>query len=788
MDYDFVVEEFKCEVKLDKDAIIDVVRRYKEYGSIELYKEFKLLWPEYSGEDIENIKLEDIPNTILKTTYYLQSRKDEKTLLPIDHHALNEIILFDAQSERDKYKRKASEAYKSHDMNNFKRFNAMQLGLKVISNSFYGASGNKTFAHFDPEVAGTITWAARQCIGLLTECLLTTELFVDEEFMEINENRERFEKLNSLGFVHCNIITKDDMKLIRRRNSLRRLFDEYYNLRTDKTIYKITKPVCKVVYQDTDSNYFECTSVQKHYLGIDPHDKSVTNFYCSPEILSNMMKTMVCLDLFICSIVDLIIGRKPVGLGFEGSFVVCRYMNRKKKYYGVKAADDDGNVFPFIIGNKLAYEENHLSLDYDKYWKPGKHLNPLTNGEYIIINNEILTNKSINYLDYVQSMNVKVTGVELTRRDPYKFINYYHLKTLQRDLRICRYNYNENKWIGINLNESLTDIINTNLYDFKDMIYKFEKIANLESDELPDPYFKLEHFTKNQRYQPDDSKNNVYAICERYKQEGKTQYIPEIGERLFYVVVANKETQTAIKKGIKSGIVIKKLTKGLNEYLDEIKSNNTEEKFKSNVGQLNLTYDDWINAIGINGLYHKHYLTSLASSMSLYLFGEMFPNEAARIDRGEVDESEEGKIVSKYQKQIRDKLVEMFYPSRKIKEVKVMKVKKITKTEISKKSELIDSLICEIFGDSEEFKNKELLSETLEIQKNNISELFTDYSDVYQIFMHDKLHPIFSNSRQNRIYNQFKNRKNIEQAFSAKIKILSETLYKINKLHQLLNN
>ena len=32
------------------------------------------------------------------------------------------------------------------------------------------------------------------------------------------------------------------------------------------------------------------------------------------------------------------------GKGFESLFAICRYLNRTKKYYGVKAANDDGNV------------------------------------------------------------------------------------------------------------------------------------------------------------------------------------------------------------------------------------------------------------------------------------------------------------------------------------------------------------------------------------------------------------------------------------------------------------
>lgn len=748
--YKYLVEEFKSEVKLDKKAIMECVQAYRATGSVASVIEFKRLWPEYKGE-IAKVSPEDIPNTVLKSTYYLQSRKDPKTTLPSEHHALNELILFYCQSERDKNKKLASAAYKVHDVDGFKRFNAMQLGLKVISNTFYGASGNKTFAHYDPEVAGTITWAARQCIALLTECLAAPFLFVDEAWFQEAKTQERYKKLHELGFVEARPIMEEDMELIKRRNTFRRIFDDFYRVREDVKILKIIKPRCEVVYQDTDSNYFECLDVQKFYLGVNPHDPDVKTFRCSPYILSEMMKTMICLDLFICSVVDNIIGRAPVGLGFEGSFAVCRYTNRKKKYFGIKAADDDGNVYPYKISAEGAYDDNGIeTCDYDELWKPGKQLCPMKDGTFVVVDNSVLTDRNINFQDYMASMNTKITGVELTRRDPYKINNYFHVKVVSNDLRICRFNETKNEWEGIDLNTPLEAIILGCLEEFQNIIKHFQKIAALETDVLPDPYFKLEHFTKNQRYQPGESKNNVLKICQRYEREGKQRYIPEIGERLFYVISSSPEAEAMIRRGIKSIEKAFKLAKGVDEYLDEIKAEFTEEMFFEKKGALKLTYEDWINAVAISKLYHKHYLKSLASSMSLYLFGEKgyYDEEAGQIDRGEIDDSEESKFISKYQKKICDRLVEIYYPAKKIRGGGKEKVVKLQKRELKNIDENITNLIYKLFGDDVVYNggNKGKILPKVEARIDEINILLEKFRNIQSTLTNDLFAPMLSDS------------------------------------------
>ena len=84
-----------------------------------------------------------------------------------------------------------------------------------------------------------------------------------------------------------------------------------------------------------------------------------------------------------------IIDRNPMGSGFDDSFTVFRYLNRKKKYYGVKAETEDAEC---------------------------------------LMSDDDLSRKRVNNLDYIDDIGKKVTGVDLTRHHQYKFVSYYQRK------------------------------------------------------------------------------------------------------------------------------------------------------------------------------------------------------------------------------------------------------------------------------------------------------------------------------------------------------------------------
>ena len=52
MDYDYVVEEFMAEVKLNKKKLKEVIEAYKLNPSVYLRRKFDKYWPENTVEDI----------------------------------------------------------------------------------------------------------------------------------------------------------------------------------------------------------------------------------------------------------------------------------------------------------------------------------------------------------------------------------------------------------------------------------------------------------------------------------------------------------------------------------------------------------------------------------------------------------------------------------------------------------------------------------------------------------------------------------------------------------------
>ena len=728
LDYDFIVEEFRAEFKLDVKRLKEIWSEYKIRPSVALAREWYHLYPEFDevyGCEIDEVDFSLIEKnpTGLKRVYYLQSPKDKNTK-PIYHYSLEEMMLSDLQEERNKNKKLMAEARKAGDMDGFKRFNAMQNALKVIMNSTYGASANDKFAHYDPDVAAAITWASRQCILQLTEGLEGTVNYVDKEFLEddyVKKNMKGFEEVKMLKIERVS-----DFSTVNRRQSLRRVFTDTYDVDTTKEIYKITKSPCELVYQDTDSNYFECHAVQKHFLGCapwspDPAMNDESEFRCSPEILYNAMLAMVALDNFLCSLVVKIIDRVPIGLGFEGSFLVCRYLNRKKKYYGIKAADDDGNVFDYRLAPEAYDLANKLISDFTKFWKVKESCVPLPNGQYIDAtpeNIKKILDRVVGILDFVLSRGVKVTGVDLNRRDQYGYINLAHLLILVMDLRICYYENQE--WKPISLKEPISHVVERVIEMFRRSYNAIIEIANLRSDIKPELAYTIRDFAKSAKYSGKD--NAAMASVKRYKAQLKTLYetyvskyniedayiddgllkmrvlsrearelltenererlkriegyIPYTGERLFYVITENDETRSATARGVKSLCTLTNLRRSIDELRDEIDTEDNKSYFNTHVGSLNITYEEWLNAKMISSLYLKHYVTALSSALALYQIGEKYPKEAAELDSDIYTDKEKAKIVDKLQDKIAQIYVDKYFPRNKYRKTNYSSIEK----------------------------------------------------------------------------------------------------------------
>jgi hypothetical protein len=571
--------------------------------------------------------------------------------LPLVHYSLKEKMLSDLRAERTKVRKlEAEEKDKLIKM----RWTAKQNAIKVVSNSEYGASGNKQFAHYDPNVAAGVTYCSRRLINFLTTSLQTETLYVDDKF--INDNSVDIKPLFDIGFfkIESNDLqkfTKEEILVKYRHKCLRRLFDDDYNIIDHKEIRKLRLYPSTVIYQDTDSNYYTNEYIVNyftHFQGLKSNSKdlnsslkrrnSISNFnteaneqIISPEIIHNCMVALVHHNNFYAKFTECAIQRRPISLSFEGAFIVCRYLNRKKKYYGIKwnhGMKYKLNDQAYIINpNCLTSDPNTCKMlkdDYSEFWE-AKNIVPQPNGSYISLNTEELLGKSnTNYLDYVQSYGVKCTGVDLARRDQFRFVNFSHLYTLQRDLRIMKYNGNDS-WSIISKSESMIEVIENILREFLDTMsfygivsgaiekhYKNkqtkkqltktdvssdsndsieinsnEKIESSESVEnekldifgsIPEIIYNVLDFCRTKTYKA-DKRGPYIEIIDRLKLEHKEKYIPQNNERACFLIVETEEVQRKRQMGIANAGTMASRSYMLQELMDDVETKYPKDQY-----------------------------------------------------------------------------------------------------------------------------------------------------------------------------------------------------------------
>lgn len=657
-DYNYIVESFYCEYKLDKQTLKSIVNQYRMSDDrdeqIELIQEFHRLYPEYKSNDIKSVNIDHIPDTITKKIYFVQSPKGDDGL-PTIHYSLKEKMLSDFRAKRSSVKKDLAKAEHTGDKIGAIRFNAKQLAIKVVCNSEYGASNNEYFAHYDPDIAAAVTFAARQLIRFLTNNLETDTLYIDSKFLKQNE--KEIKNLESIGCLSIKPYADDKNALFsKRRHVLRRIFDDNYNVITDD-ILEVNIKKSTVVYQDTDSNYYMNKYIMNYFMS-GKND----SYICSPEIIDKCMHRMLDHNNLIANFAKDTVQRRPVGLGFEGSFIICRYLNRKKKYYGIKWSEDGFMIPSDKIPNPNAYDEdNILKLDYSPYWIPKKTVLPQPNGEYIRLDNDLLLRQGVNYLDYVHDYNVKCTGVDLARRDQYKFINFFHVMILQKDLRLMSYDGN-NKWSIFKKNEPMQSIIENIIDTFREIITTYTDIALFKTDKKPSIEFKITDFAKNSAYRK-GKHNAVSTIVLRLESQHKEKYIPVIGERMSYVVILDSKTEEERMLGKNSSGNIAPRSYVIDEIMDNLKSECSEEDFNTKLSEtnLNISYEDWLNAKAISILDFKYYLECLCKSTALYIVGDLYPEEIKQIDDGSISQSEANKLITKLQGIIASNYVKKYF-------------------------------------------------------------------------------------------------------------------------------
>lgn len=663
---DFVVEQYLTEFKLDHDAIMETYETLLKNKSDELAKhQMRKLYPEWDGKT--SLVKDELPKTVHRKVYFAQSPRKNNSVA--EYYSVEQHMLIDLRAQRSRVKKDLAHAQAEHNDLEAVRFNAKQLAIKVVCNTQYGASNNAFFAKYDPEVSGCVTHTSRQTIAFLSACLETDKLFIDDEFIE--NNKTELEALKSIGALSYKRVRSTIIQRKHRRLCVQRIFDEFYNIR-DIPIYMLTLEPSTVVYQDTDSNYYINRYIINHYTD------NLT--VVTPERIDALMHMMLNHDMLIAHFVTDGINRRPISPGFEGAFMICRYLNRKKKYYGVKWGADEELTLASRLPDE-AYDSNGvLKVDYLKWWRPKQTVYPQPNGEYITIDTHKLLDEGTNMLDYIRSQNVKCTGVDLARRDQFRFINYFHIYILQQDLRLMRYEGND-KWEMFKLDEEIEPIISRVIDQLVEILHQYSdmSIFNKRDGHIIHPSipFDITAFSKTVAYKTGTA-NIAADIIARLEREGKTAYVPGAGSRITYVVTMNDELQRDRSEG-KIG-TSKKSERAylIDELKDELHNEVSTEDFKrmlqnEQCSEDELSYDEWINAKLIAKLDHRYYVERLAKAVSLYILGDIYPDQIKAIDSGGMDAEEAKEKVSKLQHDVAERYARLYYPiglevKRKLKE------------------------------------------------------------------------------------------------------------------------
>lgn len=825
LDYDYIVESFYCEYKLNVSRLKEIIQQYKLTSDPEvketLNAEFFDLYPECPIKNISQIKPSSMPPTIIKKMYFIQSPKGANGL-PSIHYSLKEKMLSDFRATRKKVKHDMEEAEHTDNKIEAIRLNAKQLAIKVVCNSEYGASNNEYFSHYDPDIAAAVTYAARKLIGFLTCNLESDRLYVDEQF--IRDNQKQFNWLYNVGVISIEKYKGTDKELFNnRRHVLGRLFDDNYNV-IEKNVIQINIKQSSVIYQDTDSNYYINEYIINKFIKNNDYKRLLsTNFNadvnledaldctpreetfnestltCSPQLIDLCMHSMLYHNELLSNFTADSVKRKPIGLGFEGSFIICRYLNRKKKYYGVKWSADGTDIPLTKLPNKEAYlPDGNLIKDYLPYWIPKKTVIPQPNGEYIKMTDELLE-IGVNYLDYVKKYNVKCTGVDLARRDQYKFINWFHVFILQKDLRLMKYE-GDGKWNVFPKSTQMLDITDEVINTYKSIMKCYNDVVKFINVK-PQIKFTIFDFAKTAAYRK-EKKNTISVVVSRLKQEAEEQmekgvskedsklkYISGIGDRMSYVIIVDdnlsklrKEGKPDTKKSERAYVV--------DEILDDLKSKYKQTDIENEIKMkgLDITYDEWINAKAMTMLDDKYYLECLCKSIALYIVGDLFPNEIKEIDDGMRTPAEAGGIINKLQVKIAKMYIDKFYASNKIISKNNRSYNKFEKSCRDKIPEGIDMLvsyykISSVKQLDADFKNKAIGDIVPKIEDNNNK---LDMLKVIKNLIDDNKEPSYLNNVYKNIYKKYvKNKTELERQISTRLalKVKFERVFEeLNKL------
>ena len=572
----FNIEEFFTEYKLNPNKIKKLV---EAYNTMKDERAQRVILDKYEREirplnipinQVLNVKL---PLTVIQSLYFCQSPKDTKTLLPTIHYSLKEKMLSDFREKRNDVKKAMA---KTCDKTVKIQLSAKEKAIKVVMNSEYGQTGSNLFAHYDSDIGAAVTYASRHSIAELTSCLYTKHFYVDNDIAD-NENlakliekgiasvsKTRYEPNWELcfegtqrtkeeqNFIQTNWNGTNDLIYIETKPNQfevvkeyrlgvkvfseldynlppRRLttFDTYYELVKDphKEINIITIKPSDLVYQDTDSNYYTNDSIVGIYNELNP------------TIVNDIMNLLLCHNRFFGVLIKSIIHRPPIGVGFEGAFIVARYLNKKKKYYGKKWLEEGmkdyvevvkDNLDSWDIDNKInpieviKREDGKYIVKYRypfpqqvnidalldsgegcKHWIASCTI-PFSDGTFMRIPKDI----DGDFIDLLMSYGIKCTGVDIARRDQFKFININNLEMIKNDLQ-----YLQGKIAGPIETQKfkLEDVVSKLLDDFYQIFMKQDRVPEYMIDK-----YKLELFCRAKTYNK-SKQTEIKEIMRKYE-------------------------------------------------------------------------------------------------------------------------------------------------------------------------------------------------------------------------------------------------------------------------------
>ena len=639
------VEQFFCAFKLDVDSIKKslalLLDSEDEDSREDAVNNVLSLYPECRWSDKKRafilptgqvMNLTNIPQTITKKVYFVQSKKAVNGWTE-EHLSLNEIMLTDLRFTRNAVKKQKSEAETAGDHFNAIRYNAKQLAVKIVCNSTYGASGSRFYAYYDTAIGASITWASREMIHNLTYVLESDHIYVDKEFLE--ENREQFDVLLKYGLVETvspNKHNAEDKPENIIALSLRRLFDEYWQMVDYSKVIRVNIKPATIIYQDTDSNYYIIRYVQELFK--DRH---------SPEDINECMQLMKKHNEFFQEFMSFSVFRPPIGLGFEAAKIVARYFNVKKRYYGIEW---DPNMKSQLCSE--AYENGVLKEKYNEYWKPGETTLPREDGGYIDVNAEELLDKGLDFVAYMHNQNLSVTGMPLTRRDSYRFANFLNLEVYKQDLMVCKYIGN-NQWENA-LKDSLEEVIHNVINSFKMQVNYIEKLVkdafdNIDREyNLPTPFFRLKDYSQQAQYKPDKHNDVMDAIRARYKEKGRKDI--EVFERVNFVCIDTPKAKELAEAGKADIGKVSELAFTIDELLDEYREKVGPSEYSKLKASSFIDYDTFIELFIISNLCYRHYMKALCLTLSQFAV-EYLKKDEILMARDIMDKDERKKRIAK---------------------------------------------------------------------------------------------------------------------------------------------